>query len=74
MTIKTSKGTEFDCEAITSIASPARLYLHLINTSVEDVSRVIPNELPIDGYPFFNAVQAISTEGGSAVKVSLRGE
>ena len=74
MIIKTSKGTEFECEAITSIQTPPRLYLHLINTSVEDVQAIIPNELPIVGYSYYTAVQAVSSEGGSAVKVSLRGE
>ena len=74
MIIKTSKGTEFECEAITSIPSPPRMYLHLIRTSVEEVTNVLSKELPIEGYPFFNTVQAISPEGAAAVKVSLRGE
>lgn len=73
MKVITSKGTEFECELITSIPSPQRLYLHLVNTSVEEVTRVFNEELPIDGYPFFTAVQAISLEGGMAVKVSLKG-
>ena len=73
MIVKTSKGTEFECESITMLPVPARLYLHLVNTSVEYAEKVFSDEVPIEGYPFFNAVQAISSEGGSAVKVSLRG-
>ena len=73
MIIKTAKGTEFECEAMSSIQSPPRLYMHLIKTSVEEVTKVLSEELPIEGYPFFNTVQAVSPEGAAAVKVSLRG-
>lgn len=73
MTIKTSKGTELECEAVTYNPMPSRLYLHLVNTSVEATEEIFSKELPIEGYPLFTVVQAISSEGGSAVKVSLRG-
>ena len=73
MKITTAKGTEFECEALSVIPSPQRLYLHLVNTSVEEATRVFNSELPIEGYPFFTAVQAISSEGAASVKVSLRG-
>ena len=73
MKVITSKGTEFECEAVTFNPSPQRLYLHLINTSVETATKVFNEELPVEGYPFFTAVQAVSSEGGTAVKVSLKG-
>lgn len=73
MKVVTAKGEEFECEAITSIQTPPRLYLHLINTSIEAVSNAMEGGLPIEGFPFYRTVQAISSEGGSAVKVSLKG-
>ena len=74
MKIKTSKGIEFECEAITSIQSPPRMYLHLTNTGLEEVYRVFSDktQLPIVGYPAYNAVQSISAEGATSVKVSLK--
>ena len=73
MKIKTSKGTEFDCEGIASIPTPPRMYLYLINTSVEEVAKVLNDELPIEGYPYFSKLQAVFAEGTSSVRVTLKG-
>lgn len=74
MRITTAKGTEFECSAITSIPSPKRLYLHIVNTTIETVRSVFldPEELPIKNYPAFDTVQSISSEGYRAIKVSLK--
>lgn len=73
MKVITAKGNEFECESITFIPSPPRLYLHLINTSVSDATVLYEEgQLPIEGYPAFNAVQSISTEGTARTKVSLK--
>ena len=76
MKIKTALNKEFDCEAITMNPSPPRLYLHLVNTGMEEVNTIFGNNkhLPIEGYPAFNAVQSISPEGVTSVKVSLKME
>ena len=74
MRVKTAKGKVFECEAVTSIPMPPRLYFHLVNTSVEEVEETFSDisQLPIDGYAPFNAVQSISPEGAASVKVSLK--
>ena len=74
MQVKTSAGIPLECESITSIPSPPRLYLHLINSSIEDANRIFieGNQLPLQGYPAFTEVQSISQEGSARVKVSLR--
>lgn len=74
MQVKTSAGNTLECESITSIPSPPRLYLHLINTSIETVNKIFveENQLPLQEYPAFTEVQSISQEGSARVKVSLR--
>ena len=72
MIIKTSKGTELECEAITSIQTPQRLYLHLVNIGIERATQIMNEELPIQNYPLFTILQSIASEGSSNVKVSLR--
>ena len=74
MIIKTAKGKEFECDSVTYIPSPQRLYFHLINTSIADVSVTLDDkdQLPFENYNAFNAVQSISPEGTGRVKVSLR--
>ena len=74
MIVRTALGKEFECDSVTFIPTPARLYLHLVGVSAEDVMAVF-NEgghLPIEGYPVFRNVQSISSEGAARVKVSLR--
>ena len=74
MKVITAKGNEFECDSITFIPSPMRLYLHIVGASMADVAPVFYEEgqLPIEGYPLFNHVQAISSEGAARVKVSLK--
>ena len=74
MQVKTSVGNILECESITSIPSPPRLYLHLINTSIETANKIFveENQLPLQEYPAFTEVQSISQEGSARVKVSLR--
>ena len=73
MELKTSKGMTLECEAITSIPSPPRLYLHLVNISLEDAKAIFAGDnLPIQGYPTYTVVQSISLEGAARVKVSLK--
>ena len=75
MIIETATGKKFNCSAITSIPSPARLYLHLTGTTLAKVTGIFKDtesELPIMGYEDFKVVQSISPEGGTNVKVSLK--
>ena len=74
MKVITAKGVEFECDSVTFIPTPARLYLHLVNVSAGDVAKVFyeNGQLPIEGYPAFNNVQCVVSEGAARVKVSLR--
>ena len=73
MKVVTAKGKEFDCDSITFIPSPPRLYLHLMNVSLSDAMVFYENgQLPIDGYPIFQNVQSVAVEGTARVKVSLK--
>lgn len=74
MKVKTAKGVEFDCDGILPLNTPPRLYLHLFNTSVEAVREVLEEDgqLPIEGYPLYNAIQSITSPSPSWVKVSLK--
>lgn len=73
MKIITATGKEYECEAITGIPEPPRLYLHLIDVDLEEIESTFQDGLPIEGYPAYTKVQAVSPEGESRVKVSLRG-
>ena len=74
MQITTSTGTILECESITSIPSPPRLYLHLTGISTEDATSIFdtPGNLPVNGYPAYTEVQSVSQEGAARVKVSLK--
>lgn len=73
MTVRTAKGKEFECDSITLIPSPPRLYLHIVNVSMEDATVFYEDgQLPIDGYPIFNKVQCVVSEGAARLKVSLK--
>lgn len=74
MTIKTAKGNEFDCDSVTFIPSPPRLYFHLVNVSLGEVMTTFyeKGQLPVEGYPMFTNVQCIVAEGAARVKVSLK--
>ena len=74
MKVITAKGNEFECESITFIPSPPRVYLHIVGKGTDEVARVFYEEgqLPINGYPAFTAVQSVSSEGTARVKVSLK--
>lgn len=76
MKIKTAKGVELKCDSVTSIPSPMRLYLHLIDIGVEAAAEIFEDrtQLPVEGYPLFTELQNISPEGPTRVKVSLKGE
>ena len=76
MKIKTAKGIELKCDSVTSIPSPMRLYLHLIDIGVEAAVEIFGDrtQLPIEGYPLFTVLQNVSPEGPTRVKVSLKGE
>lgn len=74
MKVKTAKGKEFNCDSVTFIPSPPRLYLHLVNVGLEEVTTTFyeNGQLPVEGYPIFQNVQSISSEGAARVKVSLK--
>ena len=75
MKVITAKGVEFDCESITFVPTPPRLYLHLVNASMREASVFYEKgQLPIEGYPAFNTVQSVSSEGAARIKVSLKVE
>lgn len=76
MKVTTAKGIELECEAITSLISPQRLYLHLINIGAETAVEIFGDsaQLPLEGYPLFTALQGVTPEGPTRVKVSLKGE
>ena len=74
MIIKTATGKEFECSAITENLVPRRLYLHIVGATIANVNSVFSSddELPIEGYKYYDTVQSISSEGQLKVKVSLK--
>lgn len=62
MKIKTASGVEFDYDMLSEINSPPRLYIHLQNTTLQNVMMVIFSEggLPFDGYPDYRFLQSVS--------------
>ena len=76
MKIKTAKGIELECDSVTSIPSPMRLYLHLLDIGAEAAAEIFGDrtQLPIEGYPLYTVLQNVSPEGPTRAKVSLKGE
>lgn len=60
-TVKTKSGKEFECDKITSTASPPRLFIHLVNTSVAEAAAVFtdPEELPLQGHKTYKTFDSI---------------
>ena len=76
MIVKTAKGVELECDSITSIPSPARLYLHIVNMDMATANSIFSGseQLPIEGYPSYTEVKSIISEGSARVRVSLKGD
>ena len=76
MKIKTAKGIELECDSITSIPSPSRLYLHLVDIDMATANSIFSDseQLPIEGYPSYTVLKSIISEGSARVRVSLKGE
>lgn len=73
MTVRTPSGKAFNCDMVSEIPSPPRLYLHLTNTTVNEVMLAVSGEdgLPIIGYEDFRYLQSVST-GPFGVNLALK--
>jgi len=59
--ITTAKGRKFEYDKITSTSSPARMFIHLINTDIATAAAVFtdPEELPLQGHRTFKQFDSI---------------
>lgn len=73
MKIKTASGVEFDYDMISEIPNPARLYIHLQNTTLPDVMSVLSGEngLPFEGFSDYRFIQSVAI-GHFGVNVALK--
>lgn len=62
MIIHSTSGKEFECDMVSEIPIPPRLYLDLTNTTIADVATAITGEngLPFVEYPEYRFVQSIA--------------